>query len=108
MTILTTGTRDDARAGEIAAIECPFERVKAINAIGRQNGTLPGVLAQLRLAALREGRRLTKTTTALAAKVDMKRSRVSCLLNTTTPHSQPAGTRPVTETPAIKESQQSC
>lgn len=92
MTNSPAATRDDAQTGEraIEKIACPFERVKAINAIVREDGTLPGPLARLRHAALQEGRSLTKSVTELADKVGMKRSRVSTLLNHPAPAMQPS------------------
>lgn len=93
MTIPTTETRDAAPTGLRAfeQITCPFERVRAINKIVRDDCTLPGQLAQLRIVALREGRELTRTVTELATKVGMGRTRVSTLLR----HG-PDTTRPAT------------
>lgn len=66
---------------DLAAIDCPVERVRAINMIARRHGTLSGQLSRLRTAALLQARTLTTTVTALAALVGMTRSRVSYLIN---------------------------
>lgn len=83
MTIPPPGTRDDADPGTraIEEITCPIARVKAINAIARQVGTIPGPLARMRTAALQEASALTQTVTELAEQVGMTRSRVSTLLH---------------------------
>lgn len=66
---------------ELAAIQCPFRRARAITQIARDRNNLPAPLAALRTAALREARPRTSSITALAAAVDMSRSRVSTLIN---------------------------
>lgn len=83
MPIPQAETRDAALHGdrEIEQIPCPVERVKAINRIVRQVGTIPGPLARVRIAALLEALKTTKTVTELARQVGMKRSRVSTLVN---------------------------
>lgn len=94
MTITTAVARVDAGSGvrEIEQIVCPFERVRAITAVARAEGTLPGRLARLRTAALHEGLKRTATVAALAHRVGMKRSRVSTLIHSTAPDKQPATT----------------
>jgi hypothetical protein len=78
---------------DIEQILCPFERVRAINTIVRADCTLPGRLARVRTAALREARRQTKSVAELAERVGMRRSRVSTLLNSTVLDMQPAAGR---------------
>lgn len=99
---MTSGVR------EIEQLTCPFARVRAINVIARADCTLPGHLARLRLDALREGRRLTRTVTELAHRVGMARSRVSTLLHSPAPELRPAAARPVSENPLTQGVPASC